>query len=92
MNKYENSEISLCHGKAHELPIAPWLEIIDFGPVFLPLVDPQATHMINKSQQLISPSVVNVYHMNPNQFIIKNPEWHENFQSFVDRVAIGLGI
>lgn len=87
-------------GEASEMPKIVGLEVKDFGPVSLPLRDPQASALINLCQKapygynqktLIDQNVRDSYQLDPSRVEITNPEWHVKLNDLVARVAKGLG-
>ena len=87
-------------GEATEMPKIVGLEVKDFGPVSLPLRDPQASALINLCQKapygfnqktLIDQNVRDSYQLDPSRVEITNPEWNVKLNDLVARVAKGLG-
>jgi hypothetical protein len=87
-------------GEASEMPKIVGLEVKNFGPVSLPLRDPQASALINlcqkapygyNQQTLIDQNVRDSYQLDPSLIEITNPEWNVKLNDLVARVAKGLG-
>ena len=87
-------------GEANELPTLLDLNVKDYGPVSLPLVEAQAKELINVCQQapygrnmdtLVDTNVRDSYQLDPEQVEIRHPEWGTKLQVLVDRVGKALG-
>lgn len=87
-------------GEATELPTLLDLNVKDYGPVSLPLVEAQANELINVCQQapygrnmdtLVDTNVRDSYQLDPEQVEIRHPEWSAKLQVLVDRVGKALG-
>ena len=87
-------------GEANELPTLLDLNVKDYGPISLPLVEAQAKELINVCQQapygrnmdtLVDTNVRDSYQLDPEQVEIGHPEWSTKLQVLVDRVGKALG-
>ena len=87
-------------GVANELPCTLGLEVEGFGPISLPLIDPQASKLIERCAQapygkdfetLVDRKVRDSFQLEPSQFKIRNPNWQKKLDELLVRVAKGLG-
>jgi hypothetical protein len=87
-------------GESNELPTLLDLNVKDYGPVSLPLVEAQAKELINVCQQapygrnmdtLVDTNVRDSYQLDPEQVEIGHPELSTKLQVLVDRVGKALG-
>ncbi len=85
-----------------DLPLVmPGLEVDGMGPVRLPLGKTQARKLIKLCHQapygkgtetLVDTDVRRVWELDPDQFELTNPEWHELLPEITDRVRDELGL
>ena len=88
-------------GVATDLPVSIGLEVKDFGPVSIPLVESTAAQNLIKycrqapfgknTQTLVDKNVRDSYQLEPSQVKITNPQWNAKLAELVRQVAKGLG-
>lgn len=100
LNRAVRSGDSWADGEAAEMPKMLGLEVKRFGPVSLPLVDPQASELIKMCKRapygrnthtLVDRAVRDSYQLDPDQVSITNPEWKVKLERLVAHVAQTLG-
>ena len=87
-------------GEAFEMPTMLGLEVNNFGPISLPLMDPQASNLIKICKQapfgkhektLLDKNVRDSFQLEPDQIKINNPEWNVKLKDLLKRISKGLG-
>jgi hypothetical protein len=79
----------------------PGLEVKGLGPIGLPLTAKQAKELIKHCEQapygkgtktLVDTDVRRVWHLQPNRFALKNPDWNRALMDIVAQVQEALGL
>ncbi|KAF1810779.1 hypothetical protein P152DRAFT_460069 [Eremomyces bilateralis CBS 781.70] len=105
LDAYDNieshGEYSIFWGLDPRTFVNPDISVPGVGPITLPLCEPQARQLIDKSrlspfgkgtETVVDTSVRNTWEIDASQFEIMNPDWNPLFTEIVAIAAEGLGV